>query len=51
MIYGFALGGTSHILYRLKQLSCCYLVFPNNLDHYLNMLLHDQPEYIVGLGS
>lgn len=51
-IYGFALsGGTGHILYRLKQIDCCYLVFPNNVEHYLKMLLHDQPEYVLGLGT
>ena len=50
-IYGFALGSTSRLLYRLKNIDCCYLVFPNNLDKYLNMLIHDQPPYILGLGS
>lgn len=50
-IYGFVMGGTSRLLYLLKNINCCYLVFPNNLDVYLDMLLHDQPEYILGLGS
>lgn len=50
-IYGFALGSTGRLLYRLKNIDCCYLVFPNNLDMYLDMLLHDQPPYILGLGS
>ena len=51
-IYGFALsGGTSRMLYRLKQIDCCYLVYPNNVEHYLKMLLHDQPPYILGLGT
>ena len=50
-IYGFALGNTSRLLYRLKNIDCCYLVFPNNLDKYLDMLIHDQPSYILGLGS
>lgn len=50
-IYGFALGGTSRILYRLKNINCCYLIFPNNIYHYLNILLHDQPSYILGMGS
>jgi len=49
-IYGFALGSTGRLLYRLKNIDCCYLIYPNNLDHYLNMLLHDQPPYILGLG-
>lgn len=51
-IYGFALsGGTGRILYRLKQIDCCYLVYPNNVEHYLEMLLHDQPSYVLGLGA
>ena len=39
------------MLYRLKQIDCCYLVYPNNVEHYLEMLLHDQPSYVLGLGS
>jgi|SRR3989338_515309 len=50
-IYGFAIGSVGRILYQLKATSCSYLVFPNNLDHYLTMLLHDQSPYILGLGS
>lgn len=50
-IYGFALGSTSRILYQLRNTDCSYLVFPNNLDRYLEMLLRDQPSYILGLGS
>lgn len=51
-IYGFALsGGTGRILYRLKQIDCCYLVYPNNIEHYLEMLLHDQPTYVLGIGT
>lgn len=51
-IYGFALSGsTGRILYRLKQIDCCYLVYPNNVEHYLEMLLHNQPPYILGLGT
>lgn len=49
--YGFSLGSASRILYSLKNIDCCYTVYPNNIDHYLNMLLHDQPRYILGLGS
>lgn len=51
MIYGFALGSTGRLLYRLKNTDCCYLIYPNNLNHYLSMLLHNQPPYILGLGS
>lgn len=50
-IYGFALGSTGGLLYRLKNINCCYLVYPNNLDMYLDMLMRDQPQYILGLGS
>jgi hypothetical protein len=50
-IYGFALGSTGRLLYQLRNISCCYLVYPNNLDMYLDMLIHDQPQYILGLGS
>ncbi|MBU0578913.1 hypothetical protein KKE34_05445 [Patescibacteria group bacterium] len=51
-IYGFALsGGTGRILYGLKQINCCYLVYSNNIEHYLAMLLHDQPSYVLGLGT
>ena len=31
-IYGFALGNTGRLLYRLKNIDCCYLVYHNNLD-------------------
>lgn len=52
MIYGFALSGrTSRILYKLRQIDCCYIVSPNNIEQYLEMLIHDQPEYILGLGT
>ncbi|HEY4505683.1 MAG TPA: hypothetical protein VJG67_03260 [Candidatus Paceibacterota bacterium] len=51
-IYGFALsGGSGRILYRLRQIDCYYLVYPNNVEHYLEMLLRDQPPYVLGLGT
>lgn len=50
-IYGFALGSTGRLLYRLKNIDCYYLIFPNNLNKYLDILIHDQPPYILGLGS
>jgi pyrrolidone-carboxylate peptidase len=50
-IYGFAVGGMGRLLYSLKNVNCCYLVFPNNLNMYMEMLIHDQPQYILGLGS
>ena len=51
-IYGFAFGRnlSAYVLWRLKNIDCCYQIFPNNLDRYLQMILHDQPEYILGLG-
>lgn len=49
-IYGFALGGAGRLLYWLKNLDCCYLVFPNNLEIYLELLVRDQPQLILGLG-
>lgn len=39
------------MLYQLRNLDCCYSVFPNNIDYYLNLLLHDQPNYILGMGT
>lgn len=51
-IYGFSLSRlTSRILWRLKPLDMCYQVFSNNIDHYLYMLMHDQPKYILGMGT
>lgn len=50
-IYGFALGRTGRLLYRLKNINGCYLVSSNNLDKYLDMLIYDQPSHILGLGS
>lgn len=51
-LYGFALSGlTSRLLWRLKPLRMCYSVWPNNIEQYLDILLHDQPKYIVGLAT
>ncbi len=51
-LYGFSLSGlTSRILWRLKPFDMCYEVWSNNIDHYLSMLLHDQPKYILGMGT
>ncbi len=51
-LYGFSLSGfTSKLLWRLKPLDMCYNVWPNNIDRYLEMLIHDQPKHIVGLGT
>lgn len=51
-LYGFSLSSlTSKILWRLKPLEMCYQVFSNNIDHYLQMLIHDQPKCILGMGT
>lgn len=50
-IYGFAFSGLSSLLYRLKEIDCCYLIFGEaSINKYIEFLLHDQPEYIIGLG-
>jgi len=50
-LYGFAFAGLpAKILYRLKAPDMCYIVYPNTIDHYLKMLIHDQPTYIFGMG-
>jgi len=52
MLYTFALTSElGRLLYQLKTPDCCYIVYSNNIDHYLKMLLHDQPSHILGLGS
>lgn len=51
-MYAFALtSDLGRLLYQLKSPDCCYIVYSNNIDHYLKMLLHDQPSHILGLGS
>lgn len=51
-IYGFSLSGqTSRILWKLKNVDMCYEVWSNNIDHYLKMLIHGQPKYILGMGT
>lgn len=52
-IYGFAFGKGScaDILWRLKEIDCCYQVFgETSVKSYMNFLIHDQPAYIIGLG-
>lgn len=52
-IYGFAFGKANvsvYTLWQLKNINCCYQVFPNNFESYLRFLLHNKPEYILGLG-
>lgn len=51
MLYAFVLTNSlGRLLYKLKKPDCCYIVWSNNIDHYLNLLLHDQPEFILGMG-
>ena len=51
-LFGFSLSGqTSRILWKLKNVDMCYEVYSNNIDHYLKMLIHDQPKYILGMGT
>ncbi|MEK7168595.1 MAG: hypothetical protein AAB778_01125 [Patescibacteria group bacterium] len=50
LTYGFAISGGRTILYKLKNVDCCYLVSLNNIEHYSRMLIHDQPFRIFGLG-
>lgn len=51
MLYAFALTNSlGKLLYKLKRPNHCYLVWGNNIDHYLDILLHDQPEFILGMG-
>lgn len=53
MIYAFAFAGdiSAKTLYKLKSIDHCYIVYLNYIDHYLNLLFHGQPEFILGLGS
>ena len=51
-LYGFLLSGqTSRILWKLENVDMCYEVWSNNIDHYLKMLIHDQPKFILGMGT
>ena len=49
-VYGFSVCCMGRTLFQLKNIDCCYLVFSNNLDKYIEMLLHDQPQFVVGIG-
>lgn len=54
MIYTFGFTAnnvSSKILYKLKSIDCCYLIWSNNIEHYLQMLLHDQPQFILSMGA
>lgn len=50
-LYCFSLSKqTSRIMNNLKGIDMKYEVWSNNIDFYLDILLHDQPKYILGLG-
>lgn len=52
--YGFAFGKGNvgaDTLWRLREIDCCYQIWPNNLDRYLELLLQDRPDFILGLGA
>lgn len=50
-IYGFSLSGlSSKLLWQLKPLDMCYQIWPNNIARYLDILIHDQPKCILGIG-
>jgi pyrrolidone-carboxylate peptidase len=50
-IAGFCLGGTRTLLYKLNCVNSCYILFENNLKHYLKMIAHDKPDAVLGLGT
>lgn len=51
MLYAFALTNSlGQVLYKLKAPNHCYIVWSNNIEHYLSLLLHDQPDHILGMG-
>lgn len=52
MLYAFALtSGLRRLIYGLKSPEHCQIVYGNNIDHYLEQLIRDQPSHILGLGS
>lgn len=52
MIYAFALTDNLKVLlYQLKSPDLNALVASRDIEDYLNLLIKDQPSYIIGLGS
>ncbi|RJQ26033.1 hypothetical protein C4577_04360 [Candidatus Parcubacteria bacterium] len=49
--FGFTNNISARVLYGLKRVSHCYIVWPNNINQYLNILIYDKPEYVLGLGE
>lgn len=50
-LYGFAFPGVpAKVMYRLKTLDLSNTLNANNIDQYMQMLIHDQPKYILGMG-
>lgn len=51
-VYCFALSGkTRKIMYGLKNIDHSYGLATNNFEQYLEILLHSQPKFVLGLGS
>lgn len=52
--FGFAFGKeniSSRVLWRLKNIDCCHQVFgESSIGKYMEFLLRNKPEYILGLG-
>lgn len=52
-IYGFAFAGknvSTNVIGRLRNIDRRDQVWPNSCEKYLDFLVHDNPEYILGLG-
>lgn len=48
--FWFGRNISTRVMYKLRNTHSSYQVFSNNLDHYLWLLLHWQPNHILGLG-
>ena len=52
-MYGFAFEKniSSKVLYKLRNVDCCYLLAgKSSIDKYIEVLIHEQPENIIGMG-
>lgn len=52
MIYAYTVGKTrlTNILWNLQNVDKRYIVYPNNIEYYLKMILHEKPASILGMG-
>lgn len=50
VIYAFAFPCLRTILYDLHHINSSYIIYPNNINHYLKILDADRPQYVLGLG-